>query len=110
MMLAGGTNGFEVTGSGTLVMDEAAASGTYSGTTVVSGGTLQLTTQDNNIASGQNVTVTGGTFNINGRSPTFGTLTVTGGTVSGSGTISATAYTCKPRFRRYSNYQLNYYK
>ncbi|MDA7780257.1 autotransporter-associated beta strand repeat-containing protein, partial [Candidatus Pelagibacter sp.] len=93
---SGGTNGFEVTGSGTLVMDEAATASTYTGTTVVSGGTLQLTTQNNNIASGQNVTVTGGTFNINGRSPIYGTLTVTGGTVSGSGTISATAYTINP--------------
>ena len=42
--LAGsGTVGFEVTGSGTLVMDEA-ASGLYTGTTTVSGGTLKLET------------------------------------------------------------------
>ena len=62
-------------------MDEAPTASTYRATTVVSGGTLQLTNQNNNIASGQNVTVTGGTFNINGRSPTYGTLNVTGGTV-----------------------------
>lgn len=60
---------------------------TYTGTTTVSGGTLVYGA--NNIVGTGNLTVTGGTLNIQTFNDTVAVFSVTGGTVTGTGTIYA---------------------
>lgn len=60
---------------------------TYTGTTTVSGGTLVYGT--NNIVGTGNLTVTGGTLNIGTFNDTVAVFTVSGGVVTGTGTIYA---------------------
>ncbi|MDP1840629.1 MAG: autotransporter-associated beta strand repeat-containing protein, partial [Reyranella sp.] len=72
--------------SGTLVLG---AANTYSGGTIVNGGTLQLATGASLLATGA-LRINGGTFNLNGNNQTVGTLSGTGGTLAlGAGTLTA---------------------
>ncbi len=72
--------------SGTLVLG---AANTYSGGTIVNGGTLQLATGASLLATGA-LRINGGTFDLNGNSQTVGTLSGASGTLAlGSGTLTA---------------------
>lgn len=62
------------TGIGTLLFNSPSAAD-YAGTTTINGGTLQLA-RSNQIPDGSNMTLGGGTFNVNGFSDTVGTLTL----------------------------------
>jgi autotransporter-associated beta strand protein len=78
----GGSGGFSKNGSGTLFLT---ANNTYSGSTVISGGTLALygNGSDGSISSSANINITGGaTLDVSGRSD--GKLTLASGqTLSG---------------------------
>lgn len=71
-------------GAGTVTLNEQS---TYTGVTSVTAGTLIY--GDNNIVGTGNLTVTGGTLNIGAFNDTVAVFTVTGGAVSGTGTIFA---------------------
>lgn len=73
-------------GSGIL---ELGAANTYSGGTIVTGGTLRLGTGGSLLSTGA-LTINGGTFDLAGRTQTVGTLSGTGGTLAlGAGTLTA---------------------
>ncbi len=72
-------------GDGTLTMS---GSNTFSGNLVVNGGLLSY--GGNSTLPGGDFTINGGVLDVGGFSRTIGTLTV-GGTLSGSGTLTATA-------------------
>jgi fibronectin-binding autotransporter adhesin len=73
------------TDSGTLVLTGA---NTYTGGTVVNGGVLRLGS-GGSIASNGNLTITGGTFDLNGQTQTVGALSGTGGIITlGSGALT----------------------
>lgn len=76
------TGGLNKDGNGTATLNVPC---TFTGTTTVQAGTL-LYGANNIIATGD-LTVTGGTLNIGAFSDTVNQFTVTGGTVSGTGTI-----------------------
>ncbi|MBA4304944.1 MAG: hypothetical protein C0424_12015 [Sphingobacteriaceae bacterium] len=71
-------------GGGTVTLNEQS---TYTGVTSVTAGTLIY--GDNNIVGTGNLTVTGGTLNIGVFNDTVAVFTVTGGAVTGTGTIFA---------------------
>ena len=71
-------------GAGTVTLN---VPSTYTGTTTVSAGTLLYGT--NNIVGTGNLTVSGGTLNIQAFNDTVAVFTVSGGTVIGTGTIYA---------------------
>lgn len=84
-----GTNlGITKTGAGTLAYDSPTGN-TYTGLTTVSGGTLQLNS-NNQIADTASVAVNvGAVFDLNGLDETIANLTLTGGTVTtGIGTLT----------------------
>jgi fibronectin-binding autotransporter adhesin len=83
-----GTGQFSQIGTGTLTLN---AANTYSGGTMVAAGTLRLGNATALGTSG-NVTLSGGTLDLNGFSQTFTQLTATGGTITNNGT-SAVALT-----------------
>jgi fibronectin-binding autotransporter adhesin len=64
---------------------------TWDGATVVAAGTLTLGT-NGVIPDTSDVTVSGGVFALNGMTEAVDTLVVSGGTVSGSGTLTGSAY------------------
>jgi fibronectin-binding autotransporter adhesin len=73
--------------SGTTALD-----GTLGATTVnVSGGTVNLGA-NNRLADGAAVTVSSGTLGMGTRTDTVGSLTMSGGTLGGSGTLTASTY------------------
>lgn len=82
----GGIGTFNKTGSGTLVLS---AASTYSGGTNVSAGTFQLSAS-NRLADAGAVTVAGGTLDLQTFSDTVGAVSLTSGTISGSGAATLT--------------------
>ncbi|NBT25489.1 MAG: hypothetical protein EBT09_02790, partial [Actinobacteria bacterium] len=83
-----GTGGIVKTGASTLVFT---GSNTYSGTTVVNGGTLRLGgSTGERIADTSAVSVgTGATFDVNGRSERVGSIAGAGNVVLGAGTLTS---------------------
>ncbi|MCB1105991.1 MAG: autotransporter-associated beta strand repeat-containing protein, partial [Cephaloticoccus sp.] len=82
-----GTGDFTKTGSGTLTLS---GSNSYTGTTTVDAGTLAYDADDV-IATGA-VTVAGGTLDLgNNHSDTVGTITLTSGNITGTGTSTLTS-------------------
>jgi autotransporter-associated beta strand protein len=84
-----GTGALNKTGSGTLVLG---AVNTYSGGTVVSAGTLQISANDR-IANTTDVTVSGGTFDVQTFGETVRNVTLTSGSITGTGTGTVTGST-----------------
>lgn len=85
---AGSSGAMTKTGPGTLVLGTANA---YTGTTSVNGGTLAYGANDA-ISSGA-VTINGGTLNLSSYNDTVGAVTLTAGSIAGSGTLTGTSYT-----------------
>lgn len=64
----------------------------YTGTTTVSSGTLQLGAAER-IANGSNLVVDGGTLNLNGFNETVSTITISSGIINGTtNTLTGTSY------------------
>lgn len=87
-ILAGSVN-LTKSGAGTLILGGV---NTYTGTTSIQGGTLQLGSAGN-LASTSTVDLIGGTFNLNSRSQTLDAFTITGSGTVTAGTLSAGSYT-----------------
>ena len=103
----GGGVGLNKTTAGTVLL---VGSNVYTGLTTVSGGVLELNTavnpaisgsvsiiggtvqldRSNQIASGQGVSVNGGVLALQSNSNTVAGLTLTGGSITGSGTLTST--------------------
>jgi autotransporter-associated beta strand protein len=83
-----GTGGLTKSGAGTLVLTD---NNTYTGTTTVSAGTLSLDRFGGAIADSGNVTVSGGTLNV-AQSDTVNVVTLSSGTISGTGTLTSSSY------------------
>ena len=103
-----GGNGLTVSGPGSVVLT---ASNSYSGNTTVNSGLLQLNAsggasipgplfvsggtvqllQANQIAAGQNATVSAGVLNLQSCNQSVAGLTLSGGSVQGSGTLTSLA-------------------
>ena len=105
----GGTAGLQKTTSGTVLLT---GSNSYVGTTSVQGGILELNStvgtaisgsalsitsgtvlldRSNQIASGQGVTLAGGVLALGANSNTVAGVTLTSGSITGSGTLASTA-------------------
>ena len=86
---AAGTNGaLTKRGTGTLTLS---GSNTYSGQTRVSAGVLALGAA-NAISNQSNLLVDGGGFNLAGFNDTVGVVTLTSGSIFGSGTLAGSSY------------------
>lgn len=83
-----GTGTLNKTGTGTMVLSGA---NTYSGGTTISAGTLQLGGADRLLNTGA-VTISGGTFDLQTFSETVGVVTLTSGSIVGTGTLTGSAY------------------
>ncbi len=86
-----GSAGYSLTkaGAGTLTLN---ASNTYSGGTNLSAGTLVLGYPNNALANTGAVTVSGGTLDLGSNNETVGAITLTGGTIIGTGTLTGSSY------------------
>jgi autotransporter-associated beta strand protein len=87
-----GTFASSIMGLGSLTLAHGVvdllAANTYSGGTIVNGGTLRLG-PGASLLSGSTLTINGGTFDLNGNNQTLGALSGTGGTLAlGSGTLT----------------------
>ena len=82
-----GAGTLEKDGTGTLAMS---GSNSFSGNLVVNNGTLNYS--GNSTLPAGNYTVNGGTLNTGSLSKTIGTFQITGGTATGTGTLTAAAY------------------
>ena len=87
----GGTGSLTKTGAGTMVLG---AAETYSGSTTVSAGTLQINAS-NRVLDGSALTVNGGTFGVQTFSETVAGVTLASGSITGSGagTLTGSSYT-----------------
>ncbi|MCE9631554.1 MAG: autotransporter-associated beta strand repeat-containing protein [Planctomycetia bacterium] len=83
-----GTVGFTKNGAGRLTF---AAAQTYTGSTIVSSGVLALGAA-NAIANQSNLSVSGGSFDLATFNNTVGAVTLTSGSIIGSGTLSGSSY------------------
>jgi fibronectin-binding autotransporter adhesin len=81
-----GTEGLNKTTSGTVTLGGA---NTYTGATTVSLGTLQISASDR-IANTSALTVSGGTFDLQTFNETVASVTLTSGSIIGSGTLTPT--------------------
>jgi fibronectin-binding autotransporter adhesin len=86
--IGGGGGGLTKTGAGTLTLSN--SSNSYTGLTDVQAGTL-LYGASSVISSGA-VRVSGGTLDLAGYSDTVGAVTLTSGSINGSGTLTGTSY------------------
>jgi fibronectin-binding autotransporter adhesin len=77
----GGTGALNKTGTGTMVLG---GINTYSGGTVVSAGTLR-TSASERIANTSNLTVSGGTFDVQTFTETLANITLSSGSITGTG-------------------------
>jgi len=86
-----GTGALNKTGNGTMVLGGV---NTYTGATNVSAGTLQISANDR-IANASNLNVSGGTFDLQTFNETLGAVTLSSGTISGTGTgtLTGSSYT-----------------
>ena len=86
----GGSGSLNKTGSGTMVLG---ASETYGGNTNVSAGTLQINAS-NRVPDASNLTVSGGTFDVQTFSETVAAVTLSGGSITGTGagTLTGSSY------------------
>ncbi len=82
----GGTGALNKTGTGTMVLS---GSNTFSGGAVVTAGTLQISANDR-LANAGNVTVSGGTFDLQTFTDTVGAVSLTSGSIIGTGTGALT--------------------
>jgi fibronectin-binding autotransporter adhesin len=82
----GGTGTLNKTGSGTMVLSGV---NTYSGGTNVGAGTLQISASERLADSGA-LTVSGGTFDLQTFNETVGTVTLSSGSIVGSGSATLT--------------------
>jgi autotransporter-associated beta strand protein len=79
-------------GTATVTTGTTALNGTLSATTVnVNSGTMNLGSA-NRLADAANVTIAGGTLGMGANNDTVGTLTISSGTLGGSGTLTAASY------------------
>jgi fibronectin-binding autotransporter adhesin len=85
-----GTGTLNKTGTGTMVLSGA---NTYTGATNVSAGTLQISASER-IANTSDLNISGGTFDLQTFSETLGVVTLSSGTISGSGadTLTGSSY------------------
>jgi autotransporter-associated beta strand protein len=84
-----GTGALNKTGSGTMALSGA---NTYSGGTVVSDGTLRINANER-IGNASDLTVAGGTFNVQTFSETVANVTLVSGSITGTGTGTLTSST-----------------
>ena len=82
-----GNGGLTKLGAGMLSLN---GTNTYTGTTLVSAGTLQLGTGNPNALPGGAVTANGGFLDLNGNSPTISSLNGAAGTITNSSNTQAT--------------------
>jgi autotransporter-associated beta strand protein len=81
-----GVGALVLAGSGTQTLSGASS---YAGPTIVNGGTLIAGNANAFGATGNDLTVNGGTANLSTYSMTNGVVTLAGGTISGSGSLTA---------------------
>jgi len=86
--IVSGSGGLTQAGSGILRLN---ANNTYNGTTTVSAGTLAINSSER-IANTSNLLVNGGTFNLGAFNETVGTVTMSSGSIGGSGNLTGTSY------------------
>jgi len=94
LVIADNTSGngkvaFARSGTGTTTLG---GQNTYTGGTTVSGGTLVLGHATNTLSDGGAVTINGGTLSLGSNSDTVGTVTLAGGSITGSGTLTGSSY------------------
>ena len=83
----GGSGGLIKDGGSTQVLS---GTNSYSGGTTVSAGTLTLGHATNTLADAAAVTINGGTLDLSTHSDTVGTVTLTSGLITGTGTLTST--------------------
>jgi autotransporter-associated beta strand protein len=76
-------------GNGSLILN---ATSLYTGGTTISAGTLTLGHATDTLANSGAVTVSGGVLNLGSNSDTVGQVTLTSGTIAGSGTLTGSSY------------------
>ncbi|WP_151671458.1 autotransporter-associated beta strand repeat-containing protein [Nitrincola schmidtii] len=84
-----GPGGITKVGNSTWTLSGA---NTYTGDTIISAGTLLLGASDR-ISNSSAINVNGGTFNIGSHSDTVGAVTLTSGSITGTGTLTGSSYT-----------------
>ncbi len=87
--LLSGAGGLVKTGAGVLTLPNA---NTYTGGTVINGGTLTMGHINSLGPNGSHVTLNGGTLDLGTFSPTFGTVIFDGGTFTNGSVINAAAF------------------
>ena len=90
----GGVNVAALTmiGSGKQILT---GNNTYSGGTIIYGGTLSLARVGGTLLDAGNVTVSGGTLDV-AQNDSVGIVTLSSGTISGAGTLTGTSYILNP--------------
>jgi len=83
-----GNGSLTKTGSGTLALNGV---NTYSGLTTVTAGTLSLGNTTNTLPNSAVILVNGGTLDV-ANNDTVGVVTISSGTISGTGTLSGSSY------------------